>query len=183
MTVPQSRKLNNKGMSVVELLIIIAIIAVLMSGAIVSFTVLNGSNIKQATRTCKSYMEKTRTNAMSVVADEWYFELKNVSGEYIASVFQVLSDDEGNVNTTLVEEKNLGMKIAMTLISDDTEVAISDGQVLKVNFNPSSGSINAVSLDGVKYTPDSNMVTLHYEVGAKENWLDLYFMSGNIEIR
>lgn len=183
MTVPQNRKLNNKGMSVVELMIIIAIIAVLMSGMAVSFTILNSSNIKQATRTCKSYMEKTRTSTMSVMADEWYFELKNSGGDYVAAVYKVVTDSEGNTTTSTIEEENIGSKVSISLLSGDDTIALSADDVLKVKFDTSSGSVSSVSVNGVKYTPADNMVTLYYQIGAKENWVDLYFVSGNIEVR
>ncbi len=178
-----SKKLNNKGASVIELIVVIAIIAVLLSGMIAGFAILNSSNLKEATRTTKTYLEKTRTSTMSVVADEWYFELSNTDGVSSAKVYKTITTEDGETTTSVIESKELSEKAVISLISDDTTIEIGDGDVLKINFNKASGGVSSVELNSVKYTPGDNMISLYFAIGAKESWVDLYFVSGNIEVR
>lgn len=112
------KKLNNTGASLVELLVIITIIAIMISGVIISFTVLNSSNLKQANRTTKSYLEKTRTSTMSVVADEWSFNLINKNGAYVATIDKKYENADGDMVTDIMEEKELGSRVSALLISE-----------------------------------------------------------------
>ena len=176
----ETKKLNNKGASLIELIVVIAIIAVLLSAGFVAFSVLNTSNIKNATRTTKTYIEKTRTNTMSVMADEWYFEVTKPDGSYQLQVCKVLTEGD---DPTVEESKTLTEKATLSLIVGDTTTELDADDVLKIKFNSASGGVSSVELNGVKQTPGDNMITLYYTVGSKENWVDLYFVSGNVEIR
>lgn len=182
MTVPTKLKLNNKGATLIELIIIIAIIAVLVSGSIVAFTVLNSSNLKQAVRTTGSYLGTARTKAMSVVADEWYFLLKQDGENCYAEVYKVYTNDDDEQVVEKIEEKDLGVRVAASLISDDDETDIEDGDELKIKFSQSSGSVSSVDINGTEFNPTENMITIRFLSGSKEMSVDLYFVSGKVEI-
>lgn len=181
--IANKRKLNNSGASVIELLIVIAIIAVLISGSIIAFSVLGSSALKQASRTSKDYLEKTRTNAMSVAADEWNYTLKRSGDEYIAYIHKIYKNESDEVVTDVMSEKNLGVKVAASLISGDVTVDMADGDILKVVFEPSSGSVKAVTLNGTSYTPAENMISIKFTSGERKSIVDLYYMTGKTEIK
>lgn len=182
MTVLNNRQLNNRGASVIELLIIMAIIAVLLSGSIIAFSILDTSNIKQASRTTKSYIEKTRSSTMSVVADEWSFTLTREGVDYKAIVNKTYKNDEGASVTDKVEEKLLGTRIAAALVSGASETAINENDVLKITFEPASGSVKKVTLNGTEYNPAENMISIKFTSGNGVNYVKLYFVSGKVEI-
>ena len=182
MTVLNKRQLNNRGASVVELLIIMAIIAVLLSGSIIAFSILDNSNIKQASRTTKTYIEKTRSSAMSVVADEWYFTLTKSGDNYKANVYKTYTNAENATVTDMMEEKLLGTRISAAFVAGADELAIGDGNVVKITFEPSSGKVKKVTFDGTEYSPTENMISIRFTAGNDVNNVNLYFVSGKVEI-
>ncbi len=176
------RKLNNAGASLIELLVIMAILAVLLSGTIIGFSVVNSSNVKQASRTTKTFMEKTRSSSMSVLADEWGFILERTGSEYKVSVYKTYKKDGVPVTETL-DEKVLGSRISATVISGTNEYALNDGDDLKVVFDKSSGEVSKVTFSGSACTPADNMISINYTSGKNKSTTQLYFISGKIEIQ
>lgn len=181
MTVLNKRQLNNRGASVIELLIIMAIIAVLLSGSIIAFSLLNSSNVKQAARTTKDYLEKTRTSTMSVVADEWYFTFTKSGSDYKAIVYKTYTKD-GAVVEEKIEEKLLGTRISAAFISDGTEITVGEGDVLKIVFDRSSGEVGKVLFNEATYAPHENIVSIKFTSGSNKSTVNLYFVSGKVEI-
>ena len=182
MTVPTKLKLNNKGASLIELLVILAIIAVLVGGSMIAFTVINSGNVKQASRTTGSFLETTRTKSMSVVADEWYFLLTKDDENSYVQIYKVLTNDDDEQVATKMDEKDLGAKVEAYLISDDDEIEIDDSDELKIKFSQSSGSVTLVDINGTAYNPTENMVTIKFVSGSKETSVDLYFVSGKVDV-
>lgn len=181
----KNSKLNNRGASLVELLIMLAIIAVLISGSFAAIGLINSSSIKQATRTTKDYLEKTRTKAMSVEADEWNMILSNDDDSYNLTLNKVVSgkDEGGNTVTTtdVVDEKNLGSRVTAQLVTASDNKTIGDGDSLKVTFVPSSGAVEAVFYNGTKISSSDGIIVIEYTVGERKTLVKLYTVSGKIE--
>lgn len=181
----KNSKLNNRGASLVELLIMLAIIAVLISGSFAAIGLINSSSIKQATRTTKDYLEKTRTKAMSVEADEWNMILSNDDDSYMLTLNKVVSgkDEGGNTVTTtdVVDEKNLGSRVTAQLVTASDNKTIGDGDSLKVTFVPSSGAVEAVFYNGTKISSSDGIIVIEYTVGERKTLVKLYTVSGKIE--
>lgn len=182
MTVLNKRQLNNRGTSLIELLIIMAILAVLLSGSIIAFSILDNSNIKQASRTTKTFIEKTRSSAMSVVADEWYFTLTRSGDDYKANVYKTYTNGENETVTDVMEEKLLGTRISAAFVAGTDELPIGEGNVLKITFEPSTGKVKKVTFDDTEYSPTENMISIKYTAGNDVNNVYLYFVSGKVEI-
>jgi len=182
MTVPTKLKLNNKGATLIELMVILAIIAVLVSGSIVAFNVLNGSNLKNAARTTGSFLETTRTKTMSVVADAWYYTLTRDGDNYYTEIYKVYTDDTGATVEEKIEAEDLGFRVVGSIIADGSETEFADGDMLTIKFDQASGSVKIVDLDGTELTPSENMITIKFVSGAKEASVDLYFVSGKVDI-
>lgn len=182
MTVHDKKKLNNRGASVIELLIIMAILAVLLSGSIIAFTIIDSGNIKQASRTTKTYIEKTRSSAMSVAADEWSFTLTRSGNDYIANVYKTYTNADDEVVTDKMEEKALGTRISASFVAGTTELPINENDVVKIVFDPSTGSVKKVTFNDGVYSPTENMISIKFKVGNNENNVNLYFVSGKAEI-
>lgn len=179
MIVPTSKKLNNKGATLIEMIVVVAIMAVMISGAIIAFTVLNSGNVKNASRTSKSLLEKTRTNTMSVVAEEWAFVIEKKEETHIAYVSKKVKDAE----PTRLEETDIGFKVNDVLIMDGVETSIEEDDVLKIIFDKSTGSVSGVLInDKALDMPADNMLTLKFKSGQSDEELKLYFLTGKMEI-
>jgi len=191
MTVPTKRQLNiqlnrrqigNKGASLVELLIVIAILAVMISGTIIAFSLLNSSNVKQASRTTKTFLEKARSSSMSVMADEWGFKLKCTDAECRVIVYKTYTKADNTTVTETVDEKVLGSRVSAVFISDSTELTMNENDELKVIFDPSSGGVSKVVYSNTEYKPADNMIKVKFKSGNNKSTCQLYFVSGKIEI-
>lgn len=180
--VQHHKKLNNRGATLIELLIVIAILGVMMGGTIVAFSVLNSGNVKEAARTTKSTLEKTRTSAMSVVADEWTFVVENVDGSIKTYANKVYTNEEDEVVTEKKEESLLGSKVTATFIAETSEVPLNSGDKLQIVFDSSSGSVTSVKVNDTTYSPSTATVSIRYAVGSKKNDVKVYFVSGKVEI-
>ena len=180
--VQHHKKLNNAGATLVEILVVIVIMAVMIGGSVLAFSILNSGNVKEASRTSKSTLEKTRTSTMSVVADEWVFVVENVGGSLKNYVNKVYTDADDNTVTEKTEEVILGSKVKAILIADNTEVSIDDGDKLMIKFDASSGSVTSVKINETSYSPTSATVSIKYSSGSRESSVKLYFVSGKVEI-
>ncbi len=87
MSIGNHEKLNNKGMSLVELIVVILIMGVLSAGAVVSLTILFNARATQAIDTLSTMLVAARTEAME-------------SGNRTVSV-TVKTDDDGNMVAVL----------------------------------------------------------------------------------
>lgn len=56
---------NQKGFTLVELIVVMAIMALLISGSIISYSLVVGQNIKGCTADVQSYIARTRVEALS----------------------------------------------------------------------------------------------------------------------
>ncbi len=182
MTVPTNKKLNNKGTTLIEVIIVVAIMTVMISGAIIAFTVLHSGNVKNASRTSKSLLEKTRTSTMSVVAEEWAFVIEKKEESHMAYITKVYKDEEGNKQTEKQEETDIGERVSTTVIVDGTETKLNNNDVLKVKFDPSSGSVSSVEINGGSITSTDNTVIFRFTSGSNDNDVKIYFLSGKAEI-
>ena len=56
---------NNKGFSLVEMLVVMAILAILTGGAVASISIVNNANVNKAASALDSAFSKARTNGMA----------------------------------------------------------------------------------------------------------------------
>lgn len=91
----QEKKKNNKGFSLVELIVTILIIGILAGGTVVSVSIIYNANVKSAADNLVAMLGKARNEAIArqdgevylVVYNDEVDEDGNVSGNYYASVF------------------------------------------------------------------------------------------------
>ena len=65
------KRLNNKGFSLVELLVVIGLMAILIGGISIGFAVITNSYAREAATYTTDALGLARTKASSVTADEW----------------------------------------------------------------------------------------------------------------
>ncbi len=139
------KKMNNKGFSLVELIIVIAIMAVLIA-------VLAPQYLK--------YVEKSRVSADGQTADEF------------VSAFQVIaSDPDITLDTTKTYSANSAASTGVITISGDAKTALADVMDTNANYAYKSNTFKDVT-GGVKielkydstnkiWTIDENIPTKH----------------------
>ena len=115
------RKLNNEGFSLMELIVVMAIMIVLAATAAVTVSMLDSSYVEDAERGIKDYISLGRTKSMSVSASDWYVTVGKEGKDYYVYLYKdvkkIVSDggvDKEITETVLVEKKKIGTKISIT---------------------------------------------------------------------
>lgn len=125
------RKLNQAGMSLVELVVVILIIGILSATAGVGISFFNRMNATSAAEKLASALERTRL--LTISADRPVeLVLEKVDTEYFAVV------KESNVETDRVKIGNT----ALTIKVNDTEV--TDTMDFTFSYNKSNGSFSSL---------------------------------------
>ena len=152
------RKLNNRGFSLMELIVTMAIMIVLVGAATVTVSMLDSSYVEDAERGIKDYIGLARTKSMSVSASDWYVTIGKEDSDYYVYLYKTVERvvANGGVNTTefetsLVEKKKIGKKISISYKTDTTEnfMDITDEKKLEFHFDPATGKIVKVRYNDV----------------------------------
>lgn len=141
----KSKKLNNKGISIVEVLVVVAIMSIVAGAVSVGFSIISHSYTRKALSGISDALGTCRTKAMSVVADEWNMTIEAGSeGEYVVKINKIVGTE-----TTVISEATYGgiASIDFFNITNDVEkkaVIGSGDEKLTIVFSKEQGSISQV---------------------------------------
>jgi prepilin-type N-terminal cleavage/methylation domain-containing protein len=86
---------NDKGFSLIEILVVVAIIAILLTASVLSLSYINRTNRRQAANNVLSYVGNAQTAA----------ETRIGLGEYVDYGFAIYSNGNGETNVAVVQVK------------------------------------------------------------------------------
>ncbi|MBQ4283279.1 MAG: prepilin-type N-terminal cleavage/methylation domain-containing protein [Lachnospira sp.] len=131
-----NRQLNNKGFSLIELLVAVAVMAVLVGLAAYSVTLMNSGDPKRASKTISGEIASLRGNTLAVAGD-WQYEIVNDGGTYKLYTYK---------NGQTQDYKSLGgrIKIYYKNKADGTETLIENNEKLIVKFAQGSGKVSGL---------------------------------------
>lgn len=127
------KRINDKGITLMELIVTIAILAVVLGSVVLGVGILASGDAQKAAKTIRSTLNEVRTDTLSIQA-EWQAKISNEGGKYKISVYR---DGE---ETDCVE---LGSRIDISY--GDGSVLIESGEELVINFKQSTGSVKGIS--------------------------------------
>ncbi len=128
---------DNRGISLVELLAVISILAILASGGISVYKQLGYADTKRAANTVNSEMDEVRLETMSR-ARKPYLYLYKIDGTYFMKRSNETIPAAAELNTASGTE--LSNKITLSYrYAASPEVTLEPGMVLKISFDRSSG--------------------------------------------
>ena len=187
------RKLNNRGFSLIELIVTLAIMVVLVAAAAVTVSMLDSSYVEDAERGIKDYISLGRTKSMSVSASDWYVTVGKEGKDYYVYLYKdvkkIVSDggvDEEITETVLVEKKKIGTKISITyrVKMEQPAKAVTEEKGLEFHFDPATGKIVNVKCDGGYVASDYMASGIGY-IGISRNDyeinLKVFFNTGKCE--
>jgi len=131
---------NNEGLSLVELIIVVSIMAVLIGFISIGFNVVSGMDAKECANDLNAYLKETKTSALS----KDYQELKIYVGadgkSYVDFVVYQYQDDPANPGVVLPDPVPV---VSRTELIGKSSVSIqckfSDGSLL--NIGTASGNV------------------------------------------
>ncbi len=137
-------KPNNRGVSFIELIVVVAILAVMASTAAYGVNMLVNADAKKASKNLYQEISDLRNETLAQTGI-WYGELSRSSakGQYVFTIYR--RDSLGNVNQ--VRRQNLGSKVTIKAVGA-AENVITDTQSVLLYFNQGTGTVKNV-LSGV----------------------------------
>ncbi|MCM1088522.1 MAG: type II secretion system GspH family protein [Muribaculaceae bacterium] len=142
---------DEKGFSLVELVIILAIMAVLGSVMFYSFTLVTGQYARECANNLSASLNKEKNYALTRSATvDCYMELVKDSDGYHAKYY-VPKNAITETEWELAEEQSIGKERVGVICTLDSgsEITLASGQSVKFVYNRSSGAMKGiVSSDG-----------------------------------
>ncbi|MBQ1193458.1 MAG: prepilin-type N-terminal cleavage/methylation domain-containing protein [Lachnospiraceae bacterium] len=189
----KSKKLNNAGVSILEFIVVIAILAVVMASATIGLSLLTNSYAKKASSGLTDALSTVRTKAMSIAAKEWNLQISYEGETYkftINKVVEVEQADGTLADETIVFEENyFDGDLVIWYYPNSSEANkfyLDDDDVLTFAFESGEGSVAKVLHNGVAmadtvggFTVDKGKFVITR--GNYSKSVELYFTTGKYE--
>lgn len=167
-----SGKLNS-GMTLVELLVALAIIAIMTAVAVIGIGILSSGDSKKASGALRNALSEVRTSTLSIEAS-WEAVIRNNDGEYEAVILKDGSE---------TEEYELGKRIDITFFDSKTanEHTLNEGDELIITFSKSSGSVSSITYQDNEFAMEGSSLTFLVNSSTKGEYeVVLWYATGKV---
>lgn len=175
-------KINNEGLSLVELIVVIAIMAIIAGASSIGVSFAFSRDAHQCAVKLNDAIYTARMNSMSK-AGAYYMEVKMQDGEYVA----VINDGTSEVYNEKISENGKIKNIAFELNGAGDN--ISDSKSVKIVFDKSKGNVReynnvGFSADGAAGTNVDGLIvfTIDQSRGNKSETVTLVTATGKHKI-
>lgn len=164
---------SNKGFSIIEVIVVVAIMAVMVGVISITYTVVKKANVTKASRTIDDLLTNCREKAMTNSAKEW----KVVIDGNTVKVIKV--DSEGN--EIEIESEAIPSNVNVYVVSDDgiNRYDASSANPISISFKLLSGEVSSVYTTGVtiKGSGSQCRIVSDYK-NKKQSTITLYYATG-----
>lgn len=172
----KQRHLNNKGFSLIELIVVLAVMAVAITGAVIGISVLGKGDAGKASKNIYSALSSLRTNTLSVNAS-WELVIEHGSNGYTVKTYK---DGE------CVDTVKTGSRIDITFKDEkSSEISLKDN-VMVVSYRKDNGRFNMIAAGNDKSSAvnvkadGSTKGTLNIKGGGREYTVTLWYATGRV---
>jgi prepilin-type N-terminal cleavage/methylation domain-containing protein len=151
-------KKNNRGYSLVELVIVIAVMAVLSGLLVTSVSILAGWDAKECAKDIEGHLNNVKTNALSKLGAELLLS-RDADDNYIIEYVEYGYEKNSSGNLVMVpsvvtREYFLGKKKVsiVCILEDGTNITVSQAANISIGFNRSSGALTTFKTSDPSYT-------------------------------
>lgn len=172
----EDMKRNNRGMSLVEVIIVVAILSIVAGGITIGVGFITGKPADECANKLRAALQSNRTTTMGKLSAELLI-YGNTDGVWVVEVI------DGTAKTPVkIGSSGVGIKIETSdgmVSSLNTETPTSESlpnTPLRISFNRSSGAFNP--LPGGGYCTE-----IVISKGNTVKTLKLYYLTGKIELQ
>ncbi len=142
---------NNKGMSLIEIIIVIAILAILTTGALGGMNYIRYGNAKSCAYEINAALDKVRMEAMSK-AEKPYLYIYQFNGSYyMMQSTAVASASLLNASGTRLGNQQLILSYETTHPASEDISRYEDGKYMAISFDKTKGGISTNPSDSCYY--------------------------------
>lgn len=163
----------NTGMTLVELLVALAILAIMTTVAVIGIGILSSGDSKKASGALRNALGEVRTSTLSIESS-WEAVIRNNDGKFEVAILKDGSE---------TEVYELGTRIDITFFDSKTaaENTLDNGDELVVTFNKSSGSVNKLMYKGSEFTMEGSSLTFLVNSSSKGEYeVVLWYATGKV---
>ncbi len=133
-----TRQLNNKGFSMIELIVVIAIMALLVGLAALGIYTMVSGDTKRASKTISGEISSLRSNTLAIMGN-WQYEIVNDNGTYKIYTYK---------DSVLQDYTNLGSRIHISYKASESanEVEIEKGDKIIITFVQGTGKVDDIQM-------------------------------------
>lgn len=165
-------KLNNKGFSLIEIIVVVGIMAILAVSSISLTSYLMRGNVKQATNTLYTAIASNQTFSKAKSGD-WQLVIDNSTGVY--KVKSVCTNTSGTVDE--YEEYVLSDRVSTVLIKDSADSGYTPFTSLE--FQKNTGAVATINGATV---PKAGYADIQIDISGNKAYLRIYYLTGEIEM-
>ncbi len=136
---------KNKGFTLMELLIVVAIMAIMTGLTIIAVSILATGDSKKASKNLLNELEALKVDTMSIDGEWWAEVYINSSGTYTVDVIK-----KNNGESTVYETKTLGSRLSISYhdngVGNITKDLSVEDTKLKIFYEKGSGKISSVTI-------------------------------------
>lgn len=187
--ISMKKKTDNRGFSLVELIVVMVIVVILATAVVVAFVNSDGQKLKSSSDLISKYLDNTLN--YSLTKGNVYFELSydEKSSRYKVYVKDSTKDSEDDKDVISSENLPSGIKIKYHIQNAEGDLKIPDDSAnLKFSFYRDRGSYTPIIIgindDGsFVYMSDMFADSIEIESGDSSRTIKLYTKTGAYEIK
>lgn len=162
-------KKNNKGYSLVEIIIVMAIIGVVGSAGTISFRMIYNARVTTVARKVHSYCKTVRLNNMTKAQMKYIHIFKDSSdGTYYINI-----DEQQNIDTSVKKEEIGNATLGVRYVVDSSSLSADEITI----FFGRNGQCEVIDNAG---NPISNVKQLKFTNGSRTAELNISTVTGKI---
>lgn len=146
---------DNKGLSLIELIVVIAIMAVMGGFIFISFGLLTGQDARECASNLSTALDKEKNYALTRSGEtDCYVKITHTADGYFAEYRVPTKAVEEHSPMVTIEEENIGHPtVNVTCYYDDGGGSpafvgsLNDGDVLQITYNRVTGAIEEIKLN------------------------------------
>lgn len=142
---------NNKGMSLIEIIIVIAILAILTVGTLGGINYIRYGNAKECAYEINAALDKVRMEAMSRAEKPYLYLYEFDNSYYMRQSTASASAELLNETGVRLGNKQLRLFYQTTLSAEQEITGFTGGTYMKLGFDKSTGGISSNSADSSYY--------------------------------